>query len=79
MDSKENRGRYLSKYFDRDLELKEHKKKVFFKSQNPKTPTVQKLMVTEDILKNLSQGNIIFQKEYTRQIYDMKFLVSTGS
>lgn len=29
VDSKENRGRYLSKYFSKDLELKEHKKRHF--------------------------------------------------
>ncbi|WP_390527584.1 Rep protein [[Clostridium] hylemonae] len=79
VDNKENRGRYLSKYFGKDLELKEHKKKAFFKSQNLKLPTEQKLMLTGDILKELSQENIVFQKEYTRQIYDMKSLVSTGS
>ncbi len=35
VDSKniENRGRYLSKYFGKDLDLKEHKKKAFFKSK----------------------------------------------
>ena len=27
VDAVENRGRYLSKYFDKDLDLKEHKKK----------------------------------------------------
>ncbi|WP_287712842.1 rolling circle replication-associated protein [Blautia sp.] len=79
VDSKENRGRYLSKYFGKDLELKEHKKKAFFKSQNLIMPTEQKLMLTGDILKELSQENIVFQKEYTRQVYDMKSLVSTGS
>ena len=29
VDSMENRGRYLSKYFGKDLELKEHKKGIF--------------------------------------------------
>ena len=29
VDSKENRGRYLSKYFGKDLDVKEHKKKAF--------------------------------------------------
>lgn len=29
VDSMENRGRYLSKYFGKDLELKEHKKRHF--------------------------------------------------
>lgn len=34
VEIRENRGRYLSKYFGKDLELKEHKKKAFFTSQN---------------------------------------------
>lgn len=51
VDSKENRGRYLSKYFGKDLELKEHKKKAFFKSQNLKMPMEQKLMLTDDVFK----------------------------
>lgn len=79
VDSRENTGRYLSKYFGKDLELKEHKKKAFFKSQNLKMPVVQKRMHTDNILKELSQENIIFQKEYTRQVYDTKTLVSTGA
>lgn len=79
VDSKENRGRYLSKYFGKDLELKEHKKKAFFKSQNLKMPTVQKRMFTDDVLQNLLQEDIIFQKEYSRQVYDTNSLISTGS
>lgn len=78
VDSKENRGRYLSKYFGKDLELKEHKKKAFFKSQNLKMPIEQKLMLTDDILEDLLQENIIFQKEYTRQVYDEKSLLTNG-
>ena len=64
VDSMENRGRYLSKYFGKDLELKEHKKKAFFKSQNLKMPIEQKLMLTDDILQDLTQENVVFQKEY---------------
>lgn len=79
VDSKENRGRYLSKYFGKDLELKEHKKKAFFKSQNLIMPLEKKLMLTSDIIKDLSQENIVYQKEYTRQVYDTKSLVSSGS
>ena len=78
VDSKENRGRYLSKYFSKDLELKEHKKKAFFKSQNLKLPTVRKLILTENIIEELSQGTIIFQKEYNRQVYDEKAMLTTG-
>ena len=79
VDSMENRGRYLSKYFGKDLELKEHKKKAFFKSQNLKMPIEQKLMLTDDILQDLSQENIVFQKEYTRQVYDAKSIITNGS
>ncbi len=79
VDSKENRGRYLSKYFSKDLELKEHKKKAFFKSQNLKMPKETRLMLTDDILADLQKENIIFQKKYTRQIYDTKSLMSNGT
>jgi len=57
VDSKENRGRYLSKYFGKDLELKEHKKKAFFKSQNLKMPIIKKMILTDDFLQNLEQEN----------------------
>ena len=79
VDSRENRGRYLSKYFGKDLELKEHKKKAFFKSQNLKMPMEQKLMLTDDILQDLLQENVVFQKEYTRQVYDTKSIITNGS
>ena len=79
VDSKENRGRYLSKYFGKDLELKEHKKKAFFKSQNLKMPMEQKLMLTDDVFKGLEQQNIVFQKKYIRQVYDTKSFITTGS
>ena len=79
VDSKGNRGRYLSKYFGKDLDLKEHKKKAFFKSQNLKVPHETKVMLTEDILHDLQKENIVFQKEYTRQIYDTNAFLSIGS
>lgn len=78
VDSKENRGRYLSKYFGKDLDLKEHKKKAFFKSQNLKMPIIQKLILTDDILQDLLQENIIFQKEYSRKVYDEKSFLTVG-
>ena len=79
VDSKENRGRYLSKYFTKDLDLKEHKKKAFFKSQNLKMPKETKLILTDEILRDLQKENIIFQKEYTRQVYDSNAISATGS
>lgn len=62
-----------------ELEQKEHKKKAFFKSQNLKVPHETKVMLTEDILHDLQKENIVFQKEYTRQIYDTNAFLSTGS
>lgn len=79
VDSVENRGRYLSKYFSKDLELKEHKKKAFFKSQNLKMPKETKLILTDEMIRDLQNENIVYQKEYTRQVYDTKSLLSTGS
>lgn len=78
VDGKENRGRYLSKYFSKDLELKEHKKKAFFKSQNLKLPNVKKLILTDDILQDLAEEKVIYQKEYMRKSYDEKALSLTG-
>ena len=79
VDSKENRGRYLSKYFGKELDVKEHKKKAFFKSQNLKMPKETRLMLTDDMIHELQNETIIFQKEYTRQIYDTKSFLATGS
>lgn len=79
VDGAQSIGRYISKYFSKDLALKEHKKKAFFKSQNLKIPKETKLMLTDDILADLQKENIIFQKEYTRQIYDTKSLISNGT
>lgn len=36
-------------------------------------------MLTEDILHDLQKENNVFQKEYTRQIYDTNAFSSTGS
>lgn len=78
VDSRENRGRYISKYFGKDLDLKEHKKKAFFKSQNLKLPAIKKLILTDDILTDLLQENVIYQKEYTRKVYDPNALPTNG-
>lgn len=68
VDSQENRGRYVSKYFSKDLEFKEHKKKTFFKSQNLKTPIVRRINSLQAV--DLSNKNIVYSKEYTRNIPD---------
>ncbi|WP_049946783.1 rolling circle replication-associated protein [Bacillus cereus] len=66
VDSKDNRGRYVSKYFSKDLEIKEHKKKAFFKSQNLKTPLVEKFSSTKEI--DLTDKNIVYTNEYTQKV-----------
>ncbi|WP_333880555.1 Rep protein [Lysinibacillus capsici] len=70
VDSKENRGRYLSKYFAKDLDIKEHKKKAFFKSQNLKTPIVRKITTSQPY--DFSDKNIIYSKNYTHKVLDFK-------
>lgn len=65
VDSIENRGRYISKYFDKDLELKEHKKKAFFKSQNLKLPKETKKLTNKEY--DLANKNVLFTKDYVRK------------
>lgn len=62
VDNIENRGRYISKYFDKELELKEHKKKAFFKSRNLELPTVTKKLVDKPF--DTTDQNIIYTSEY---------------
>lgn len=69
VDSKENRGRYVSKYFSKDLELKEHKKKAFFTSQNLKKPYVKKLALTPEEIQALKAEPVVFEKTYSRQTF----------
>ncbi|HDV8364273.1 TPA: Rep protein [Bacillus cereus] len=70
VDSKDNRGRYVSKYFSKDLDMKDHKKKAFFKSQNLKTPKVRRTNSLQPI--DLSNQKIVYSKQYTRNIPDFQ-------
>lgn len=65
VDAAENRGRYISKYFDKDLDIKEHKKKAFFKSQNLKLPKQTKRLTEKKINKN--NLDILFSTDYIRK------------
>ena len=62
VDSIENRGRYISKYFDKDLDLKEHKKKAFFKSRNLKVPSVTKQLVDQPF--DTTNRDVLYTNEY---------------
>uniref|UniRef100_UPI00403FBF67 rolling circle replication-associated protein n=1 Tax=Candidatus Enterococcus willemsii TaxID=1857215 RepID=UPI00403FBF67 len=65
VDAAENRGRYLSKYFDKDLDLKEHKKKAFFKSQNLKIPKETKRLTEQEYDTNGQE--VLHTKNYIRR------------
>ncbi|MDU1847574.1 MAG: Rep protein [Niallia nealsonii] len=66
VQSKEDRGRYVSKYFAKDLEMKDHKKKAFFKSQNLKTPIEKKIFSSSEM--DLTNENVLYNKEYIQKI-----------
>lgn len=65
VDFVENRGRYISKYFNKDLDIKEHKKKAFFKSQNLKIPKETKKMTNKSFDKK--DLEILFSSTYIRK------------
>ena len=62
VDSIDNRGRYVSKYFTKDIDEKEYKVKSFFKSQNLKIPILKYALEYE--LSDFSGDNVVFSNEY---------------
>lgn len=65
VDSKDNRGRYVSKYFSKNIDERDYKQKAFFKSQNLKMPQIDYLK-TEGCL-DFSNDNVVFTKTYSRK------------
>lgn len=68
VDKKENVGRYISKYFEKNLDdtktlLKYINKKRIFKSKNLKKPHVS--YEFNDKFKEFNAEDVLFQKEYT--------------
>lgn len=68
VDSKDNRGRYLVKYFTKSLEEKEKYKKAFFKSRNLKTPVIRKSNTTQAF--DFTNKIIVYSTDYIRYIPD---------
>lgn len=66
VDSKDNRGRYISKYFSKDIDDKDYKQKAFFKSQNLIMPKTRR--ITKKELYDFSSENVVFTKLYSRKI-----------
>jgi hypothetical protein len=62
VDSVENRGRYISKYFEKDLDLKEHKKKAFFKSRNLKLPKTTRKLADHPF--DSANSDVLYTSEY---------------
>lgn len=77
VDSKDNRGRYISKYFSKDIDAKEYKQKSFFKSQNLIKPITKRM--TRQELFDFSTENVVFTKEYTRTLPHLGDDPSVGS
>jgi hypothetical protein len=65
VDSKDNRGRYVSKYFSKDIDDKNYKQKAFFKSQNLIMPKVDLLKV--DGCLDFSNDDVVYTKTYSRK------------
>lgn len=65
VDSKDNRGRYVSKYFSKNIDERDYKQKTFFKSQNLKMPQIDYLKI-EGCL-DFSNDNVVFTKTYSRK------------
>ena len=66
VDSSENRGRYLSKYFSKNIDIKSHKQKAFFKSQNLILPKIKKTILKDNNI--FIDNEIIYEKEYTQRV-----------
>jgi hypothetical protein len=64
VDSRDNIGRYISKYFCKSAEEKDYKQKAFFKSRNLLLPEVRFLTVSEEL--NFSGHDVVFSKIYAR-------------
>lgn len=80
-NTKEKLGFYYTVLFPK---LKFEKIKVGVKNANQLVSNEEleqrgQVTVTDDILQDLTQENVVFQKEYTRQVYDTKSIITNGS
>ena len=70
VDSKENRGRYVTKYFEKGIgqELLENfGKQAYFSSRNLKKPDEDKFYTYEDF--NYDSSVVLYETEYTSKVY----------
>ncbi len=59
-------GQYVSKYFAKELNLKESKKKAFFKSKNLEQPIIEKFDIDniELLIETLDSNDVTFSRKY---------------
>ncbi|MGT2750542.1 rolling circle replication-associated protein [Streptococcus orisasini] len=71
IDSKDNRGRYITKYMEKGItqEILEHKgKKSYYSSKNLTKPTQLRILDDESIDNLVSDKHIAYQNDYTAKL-----------
>lgn len=66
VDSRDNVGRYISKYFSKDVEEGGYRQKKFFRSQNLAEPVVERWSAPDS--PDLRGLNVVFRKEYEQVV-----------
>lgn len=72
VDSKSNRGRYVSKYFEKGIGqelLESYGKKSFYSSRNLKKPEVLKFVTFEETENIIKHNEILYETEYSGKIF----------
>jgi len=70
VDSKDNRGRYVTKYFEKGIGqelLDSFGKKSYFASRNLKKPTEDKILLNENL--EFDQSVVLYETTYVSKIY----------
>ena len=66
VDQRQNVGRYISKYFSKDVDEGSYKQKKFFRSQNLIQPIEERFTTTERL--SFDGFDVSFTKEYEQQV-----------
>lgn len=72
VDSKENRGRYVSKYFEKGIGqelLESYGKKSFYSSRNLKKPEVLKFVSFDETENIIKHNEVLYETEYSGKIF----------
>lgn len=72
VQSKEQRGRYVSKYFEKGIGqelLESYGKKAFYASRNLKKPNVVKCVSFDDLEDIIDVEDVLYETEYTGKVF----------